>query len=135
MPARVHPAWMGWDGIDCGYWCMDGGALKSAPGFGFVILDEDPHNAFQPNKPSDENLLCQKLLSVPGMLTPRKNGLPRPTRKNQALPRPAEIDKTRGAHRGKADCTLHRLSPHIWGKANYLVLCTSCDYLVYRKTI
>ena len=27
-----------------------------------------------------------------------------PPRKKQALPRPAEIEKTRGAQRGKADC-------------------------------
>ena len=68
MPARVHPAWMGWDGIDCGYWCMDGGALKSAPGFGFVILDEDPHDAFQPNKISEENLLALEDSVVPKAL-------------------------------------------------------------------
>ena len=30
--------------------------------------------------------------------------------------RPAEIDKTRGAQRGKADCRLHRLCPHIFAK-------------------
>ena len=41
---------------------------------------------------------------------------PAPPREKQALPRPAEIDKTRGAQRGKVDCRLHRLCPHIWAK-------------------
>ena len=41
---------------------------------------------------------------------------PRPAEKRAAPPRLAEIDKTRGAQRGKADCRLHRLCPHIWAK-------------------
>ena len=45
-----------------------------------------------------------------------RDGRPAPPREKQALPRPAEIDKTRGAQRGKADCRLHRLCPHIWAK-------------------
>ena len=32
-------------------------------------------------------------------------------------PRPAEIDKTRRAQRGKAGCRSHRLFPHIWTKS------------------
>ena len=28
-----------------------------------------------------------------------------------------EIDKTRGARRGKADCRFHRLCPHIWAES------------------
>ena len=38
---------------------------------------------------------------------------PRPA-KRQALPHPAEIDKTRGARRGKADCRLHRSCQQLW---------------------
>merc|ERR1712055_549949 len=50
-----------------------------------------------------------------------KTGCPAPPRPAKskpcpAPPRPAEIDKTCGAQRGKADCRLHRLCPHIWAK-------------------
>ena len=45
-----------------------------------------------------------------------KTGCPAPRKASLAPPRPAEIDKTRGAQRGKADCRLHRLCPHIWAK-------------------
>ena len=49
-----------------------------------------------------------------GMLAPPHPAL----RKNKgAPPRPTEIDKTRGAQRGKADCRFHRLCPHIWAKS------------------
>ena len=44
----------------------------------------------------------------------------RPTPQKVSLappPRPAEIDKTCGAQRGKADYRLHRLCPHIWAKS------------------
>ena len=56
---------------------------------------------------------------IAGRLAPPrgKSGCPAPPRKKQALPRPAEIDKTRGAQRGKADYRLHRLCPHIWAES------------------
>ena len=57
------------------------------------------------------------MLAPPHLAPPRgKLACPAPPREKQALPRPAEIDKTRGAQRGKADCRLHRLCPHIWAK-------------------
>ena len=59
-------------------------------------------------------LLLQSLTS--GMLAPPrgKTGCPAPRKASLAPPRPAEINKTRRAQRGKADCRLHRLCPHIW---------------------
>ena len=56
---------------------------------------------------------------APPRPAPRKNGLPRPAKMKPcpAPPRPAEIDKTRGAQRGKADYRLHRLGPHIWAES------------------
>ena len=45
-----------------------------------------------------------------------RDARPGPRKASFAPPRPAEIDKTRGAQRGKADCRLHRLCPHIWAK-------------------
>ena len=64
--------------------------------------------------------LCPTAPFEPGMLprptpphpAPQKASLAPPAlpRKKQALPRPAEIDKTRGAQRGKADYRLNRLS-------------------------
>ena len=41
---------------------------------------------------------------------------PRPAKSKPCPALPAEIDKTHGAQRGKADCRLHRLCPHIWAK-------------------
>ena len=82
------------------------------------------------------------MLAPPHPPAPRKNWAA-PPREKQALPRPAEIDKTREAQRGKADCRLHeQIMPTNkgleWGnegKAFHLVFCTACDYLVCRKTI
>ena len=79
---------------------------------------------------------------LPGMLAPRKNRLLRPAK--QALPR--EIDKTRGAQRGKTDCKFHWWPPFITpsnyaleeervGKYFHLTLWTDCDYLVHRNTV
>ena len=42
---------------------------------------------------------------------------PRPAEKWAAPPRPAEIDKSRGAQRGKANYKLHRLCPPIWAES------------------
>ena len=39
----------------------------------------------------------------------RKKGCPAPRKASLAPPRPAEIEKTRGAQQGKADCRLNRL--------------------------
>ena len=41
---------------------------------------------------------------IPGMLAPPHPGLPGPAPRKALPPRPAEINKTRGAQRGKANC-------------------------------
>ena len=54
-----------------------------------------------------------------GMLEPPHPAPPRPAKSKPCPvpPRPAEIDKTRGAQRGKAGYRLHRLGPPIWAES------------------
>ena len=64
-----------------------------------------------------------------------KTGCPAPPRENKALPRPAEIDKTRGAQQGEAK---RRHLGLVWGyegKALHLAFWTACDFLFCRKAI
>ena len=69
----------------------------------------------------------------------------RPAKSRPCPAPPREIDKTRGAQRGKTDCRFHwwplfitptnyALEEERVGKYFHLTLWTDCDYLVHRNT-